>query len=80
MLWMLLEFVSALERALFNAVEGCCSCTAVADKTSSFFHTNRKVSPLEETVSEIDFKPVLNARACRLGTEPQTYRFTAQAI
>lgn len=44
MLWMLLEFVSALERALFNAFEGCCSCHPVADKTSSFFHTNRKVS------------------------------------
>ncbi|KAK9839154.1 hypothetical protein WJX74_010625 [Apatococcus lobatus] len=43
MLWMLLEFVSALERALFNAFEGCCSCAPVAEKTSSFFHTNRKV-------------------------------------
>ena len=41
---MLLEFASALERALFNAFEGCCSCHPVADKTSSFFHTNRKVS------------------------------------
>ncbi len=50
MLWMLLEFVSALERALFNAFDGCCSCAPVADKTSSFFHTNRKVTILPSTV------------------------------